>query len=122
MGRTALHYAAQQGDHIALADLLRSGADAGATDRSGWTALHFAAQSNALDVVRTLIESGAQVDQTDEPGNTALFRAVFAYGKSGEVIQTLLQAGANPNLTNAHGVSPASLARSIANTDVSKYF
>ena len=122
MGRTKLHYAAQAGDHVAVKSLLLAGAEIDAADNSGWTALHFAAQSNGTRVVQALLERGASIDKQDEHGNTALFRAVFAYAGSGEVVQALLAAGSDPNIANAHGVSPASLAKTIANTDVSKYF
>ena len=122
MGRTKLHYAAQAGDYVAIASLLAAGAEIDATDKSGWTALHFAAQSNSVHSVVALLERGASVDKPDEHGNTALFRAVFAYAGSGEVVQALLAAGSDRDLANAHGVSPAALARTIANTDVSKFF
>jgi ankyrin repeat protein len=122
MGRTKLHYAAQAGDLVAVEGLLLAGAEIDAADNGGWTALHFAAQSNGTRAVQALLERGASIDKQDEHGNTALFRAVFAYAGSGEVVQALLAAGSDPNLANAHGVSPASLARTIANTDVSKYF
>jgi uncharacterized protein len=122
MGRTKLHYAAQAGDRVAVESLLAAGAEIDATDNSGWTALHFAAQSNGTHAVLALLERGATVDRQDEHGNTPLFRAVFAYAGSGEVVQALLAAGSDPNLANAHGVSPASLARTNANTDVAKYF
>jgi ankyrin repeat protein len=86
MGRTKLHYAAQTGDRVAVESHLAGGAEIDATDNSGSTALHFAAQSNGTHAVLALLERGATVDRQDEHGNTPLFRAVFAYAGSGEVV------------------------------------
>ena len=59
------------------------------------------------------------MDTQDVHGNSPLWRAVFdSKGRDG-VIKLLLSAGASKSLRNKHGVSPESLAKSIANYDVS---
>jgi uncharacterized protein len=58
----------------------------------------------------------------DRHGNTPLFRAVFESNGRGEIVKMLRAAGANPERENIHGVSPAQLARTIANYDVAQYF
>jgi hypothetical protein len=50
-----------------------------------------------------------------------LWRAVFDSKGRGGVIKLLLSAGASKGLRNKHGVSPQSLAKSIANYDVSNF-
>ena len=110
-GRTPLHYAACDAVVSEVARLLASGADASAQDDNGWSPLHFA-----------LIGAGASIDARDSHGNTPLFGAVFSYSGDGTVIALLRAAGADPNAENASGVTPLSLARLIANTDVARHF
>lgn len=121
-GRTPLFYAVGEG-HIAItAELLSRGANPNAQDRNLETPLHFAAREYRLEAARMLLDNGATVDVPDAHGNTALSRAVFDSQARGDVISLLLSRGANRNRTNNHGVSPADLARSIANYDVARYF
>jgi len=69
-------------------------------------------------IVKYLLEAGAEVDAKDSFGNTALHRAVFESEGRGEVIKALLDAGADQYVKNNYGVSPRSLAETIANYDV----
>jgi uncharacterized protein len=121
-GRTPLHYAAAGSKADEVVRLLAGGADANAQDDHGWTALHFAAQAVAPECAAQLLRAGADLTLRDSYGNTALFRAVFSSRGSGAVIRLLREAGADPHATNQHGVSPASLARTIANYDVAQFF
>jgi uncharacterized protein len=102
--------------------LLADGAQADARDDDGWTPLHAAAQSNHVEVAKALLNAGATVDLQDSHGNTPLSRAVFESRGDGRLIEVLRQAGADPLRTNNYGVSPLSLARSIANFDVGQFF
>jgi len=91
-------------------------------DRDGWTPLHAAAQNNDAETARFLLDSGAIVDPQDSYGNTPLFRAVFNSRDSGELIELLRQRGADAESKNKSGVSPVSLARTIANCDITQFF
>jgi uncharacterized protein len=122
LGRTELHYAASDGDVAKIRDLLSAGANPSTADDNGWTPLHFACQSNAADAVRALLAAGAAIDPADSHGNTPLFRAVFNSIGNGEIISLLRSAGADPAIKNAHGNSPLSLARTIANCNVRQFF
>jgi len=121
-GRTALHYAAFDGDVDQVAALLAAGADPGASDDDGWTPLHAAVQAFAPAVCEMLLRAGALVDATDSYGNTPLWRAVFESKGRGEAISLLRRYGADPLRKNAAGVSPLGLARTIGNYDVAQYF
>jgi uncharacterized protein len=121
-GRSALHYAAADGDVSAVHRLVLAGEDVSAADRGGWTPLHFAAQSTAADAARVLLNAGAEVDARDGHGNTPLFRAVFSSRGSGAVISLLREAGADPLALNSSGQSPLGLSRLIANYDVRRFF
>ncbi|MER5599270.1 ankyrin repeat domain-containing protein [Streptomyces sp. NPDC002265] len=120
-GRTAVHYAAVDGDVDGLRGLLARGADPQAADAAGWTPLHFAAQAQEPSAIEVLLAAGASVDPADGHGNTPLWRAVFCSHGEGTVIRLLLEAGADPDQVNAHGVSPRALAGRITNYDVAAH-
>jgi ankyrin repeat protein len=90
-----LRDAAKQGDRIAAARLLDSGADVRATADDGTTALHWAARADSLDTVKLLLEAGADARAADLYDVTPLYLA--AENGSAEVIAALLAAGADPN-------------------------
>ena len=121
-GRTSLHYAAGDSNAREVRRLLEAGADANLQDANGWSPLHFACQASSATCADALLRAGADVTLKDSYGNTALFRAVFASQGEGDVIMLLRRAGADPWSKNAHGVSPASLARSIANFNIAVHF
>ena len=122
LGRTALHYACVDLAANEVQRLIAGGANPNARDDNGWSPLHFAAQANSAAIAKLLLVAGAQIDAADSNGNTPLSNAVFSYRGDGDVIQLLRSSGADPNLSNNYGVSPISLARSIANYDVAKFF
>lgn len=122
MGRTLLHYAANEGRDKDVAQLLKDGVDPNAKDDSGWTPLHFAAQANALQISEMLLASGAEIDPLDSNGNTPLSTAVFACVGDGSLIAALRKAGADPFKENNYGVSPVGLARDISNFDIAQFF
>ncbi|XP_046750138.1 transient receptor potential channel pyrexia-like [Diprion similis] len=137
---TLVHLAAWQGYLSILQRLEVSNADLDATDKLGRCALHLAAQQNHVDVVRWLLERGAAIENRfevrflpkDEPysaiainswpncdvgqnlplpecwGRTALHQAV----KAGhvDIVNLLLDAGANPDARDQRGVTPLHLA------------
>lgn len=95
-----LHCAAQRGDIGMLDFLLKNG---GAEfidqfDSMSLTPLAWAAKEKKILAMKLLIDAGADVNAVNEPriGNTAL-REVVGDGDV-EVIKTLLQAGADPNI------------------------
>lgn len=125
-GRDKIHYVAvdfPEHQHDALiTELFNNGADINLQDNNGWTALHFAAQKQSLPAVKKLLELGANLELKDTYGNTPLFRAVFCSKGDGKIITLMLENGANPDSENEHGVSPRSLASTIANYDIEQFF
>lgn len=119
--RTALFYTTKDGDIELSEELLRHGADANAQDKNLEGPLHFAAREYQLEAAKRLMDAGARVDIQDVHGNTPLFRAVYGSRGRGEMIKLLLSRGANKNLANKHGVSPESLANTIANHNVRQF-
>ena len=101
-----------------MSDLLARGADPNVSDTAGWRPLHFAAQRQNAVQIRMLLKAGAEIDACDGYGNTPLFRAVFNYREDGETIRALVAGGADPDRSNKSGISPRSLAKTIANYNV----
>jgi ankyrin repeat protein len=109
-GRSAIHYAAANGDAAEVERLLACGADPGEADAVEFTPLHFAAQEQHPAVVAVLLRAGADIRARDRWGNTPLWRAVFT--AHGDVVtsSTLLAGGADPDEQNYTGISPRRLA------------
>ncbi len=122
MGRTELHYAANEGDLTKVKALLAGGARAELPDDNGWTPLHFAAQARSVPVAEALLAAGSPTDAPDRDGNTPLSTAVFNSHGEGELIALLRRHGADATRRNAHGISPVALARSIGNYDIAQFF
>jgi ankyrin repeat protein len=113
MGRDALVNAAIDGRTAEAIHLLDAGANPRTADNGGWTALHFAARQHNAALVRALLAHGALLDAQDAHGNTPLFRAVFNAAGRAEVVQLLVEAGADKELKNRAGTSAGDLARRI---------
>jgi ankyrin repeat protein len=122
MGRTELHYAANDGELAKVQELLAGGSRADLPDDNGWTPLHFAAQARSVPVAEALLAAGAQIDALDRDGNTPLSTAVFNSRGEGELIALLRRHGADATRPNTHGVSPVALARNIGNYDIAQFF
>jgi ankyrin repeat protein len=121
-GRTRVHYAALDDNVNLIKELHRDGVNIDASDNNGFTPLHMAAQTGASRAARALVELGANVNASNRFGNSPLAVAVVNYRGNGELIRTLLSAGADGTQKNAAGISPRDTARLIANYDVSKLF
>ena len=121
-GRDELTNAVIDRDAALVERLPSKGVNPNSVDHAGWSPLHFAAQDNDADMVAMLLRYGASLSLRDAHGNTALSRAVFNYRGEAECISVLLQAGADSDEANDHGVSPRSLAHTIANYDTRKFF
>lgn len=79
-------------------------------DEEGYTALSCAANGNQLEVVELLIEKGADVNAIGNDGfeRSVLFRAAFV--GADEIVNRLLDEGANPYIGDKAGELPLSVA------------
>lgn len=118
-GDTALHAAAFSYDAEMARDLVRRGADVRARNRRGAEPLHAAViggpgasswnPTRQREVIVYLVEAGAEPDAPAAGGVTPLHRAVR--NRCSAAVETLLDLGADPRLTNDRGSNASDLAR-----------
>jgi ankyrin repeat protein len=89
--------------------LLDSGADINFRAGDGTTALIRAVYFKNTELVRFLIDNGALVDVSDSRGDTALHQGVIM-GAGEDIINLLIENGANPLRKNHYGSSVMDLA------------
>ncbi|XP_035669982.1 NF-kappa-B inhibitor epsilon-like isoform X2 [Branchiostoma floridae] len=109
-GFTCLHLAASERHYDIVQYLVSIGADVNSQDgKSGRTALHHAVERNDIQMVKALLFGcGAQVDTQMYNSCTPLHLAVGR--RHQEITSFLIQAGANPNLSNTEEDTPQDLA------------
>jgi ankyrin repeat protein len=96
-GVTPLLDASRSGDVEMMDLLLKAGADAKRTHLEGETPLMAAARAGSVPALRLLLERGVDVNATDAFQKQSALMWASAEGHL-DVVDTLLKAGANPNL------------------------
>ena len=118
---SAYLYAGARGLDEILAMTLAHGADLRSTNRYGGTALIPAAERGHVATVRTLLRAGVAVDHVNRLHWTALLEAILL-GDGGarhvQIVQLLLEAGADPELADGDGVTPLTHARQRGYTGI----
>lgn len=121
MQDSAYLYAGARGLDEILAMTLAHGADLRSTNRYGGTALIPAAERGHVATVRTLLRAGVAVDHVNRLHWTALLEAILL-GDGGarhvQIVQLLLEAGADPELADGDGVTPLAHARKRGYTEI----
>jgi uncharacterized protein len=111
-GDTALHIVTKRTDAAWMGFLLQKGANANTKDGAGNTPLIIAAIARFTEGVDLLTRVKAQVDVQNRLGETALLKAV--QNRDVTIAKMLLDAGANPDISDSSGIS----ARSAAAADL----
>lgn len=112
-GFTPLHLAVFGGQQEAARVLIERGADVAAVSRGSIARvapLGTAAFVGSATLARLLLDAGADVNARAEGGFTALHSA--AQSDDAELVELLLERGADPSLETAEGKRAADLARS----------
>ena len=87
-GRTALMYAAKNGDTRAVKALLKSGASIKIADNEGETALMNAVRFSCDEgTIKALVDAGADLKATDHKGHSALSSTCLDGTRLGELLQ-----------------------------------
>ena len=113
-----LRQAARGGDLPKLRRVLQQpgGVNVNAADYHGWTALHCAVHKGHLAIVQAILQvDGVNVNASLNDGETPLQSAISSRGFADasnarqQVVQALLEAGADPNAFDGYGHSLLSL-------------
>ncbi|KAI1205140.1 uncharacterized protein F4807DRAFT_444149 [Annulohypoxylon truncatum] len=117
--RTPLHIAIFNKLTDAVKQLILAGASVSVPDEDGRHPLHYACQAESPEIVELLLkQDGIQLEATDCERSTPLITASLGY--SAEIIQLLVNAGANTQATNEYGSSPLYYASRYREIDFAK--
>ena len=121
-GRTALHYAARFGNEPIVAELVASHASVDAIDNYGATPLYYACNFGHIGTVRFILEHGANPNgvRRDESKSALRECPLVAAAKREHitVVDILLDAGADPNVTDSTKRTPLIYAARKHNTSL----
>ncbi|MGE5373220.1 MAG: ankyrin repeat domain-containing protein [Solirubrobacterales bacterium] len=111
VGRTALTWAAKNGDPGSVKALIAAKAVVNVTDAEKKTPLMWAVMSGRADNVKALLAAKADVKPVDANGDTVLLMAANrTYGNwssdAEEILKVLISSGAVVNLTDKQGRTP----------------
>lgn len=117
-GYTPLLLAVQQLENEKVVEhLLLHGADVNITDRTKKNALLVSVYSNRKEYIGIFLSKGMDINSQDEDGNTSLhyplrnvLRNKMFLSFSKEIVNLLIDAGADPYIKNKEGKSPMDLA------------
>ncbi len=108
--------AAMAGDTETVRSLLRQAADVNSAQGDGMTALHWAALNDNADMIQLLLYAGGNVGATTRLG---AYTPLFLAARSGhtEVVEILLESGADPKQAASGGISPLMMSASSGDAD-----
>jgi ankyrin repeat protein len=109
--RTALHFAAENGNMEVVRMLLDAKANPNAQDRTGKTPVTIAAERGKPEVLKALVAAGGNPNSRDQVEGSPL---LWASGLGGpETVAILLEAGADPNVQDVNGMTPLMWAAGV---------
>jgi ankyrin repeat protein len=113
MQDSAFLYAGAEGIDEILKLTIDAGADVKSTNRYGGTALIPASEHGHVSTVKMLIAAGVPVDHVNKLGWTAMHEAIILNDGGPDQVETvrlLLEAGADPDITENDGLTSRELA------------
>jgi ankyrin repeat protein len=113
-----LFKAAVEGDETVLSHLLDVGIDLHPEHDPSLVPLHAACHNGRLGAAQQLVNAGISVDHFDEFGGTPLMRA--AAGDRADVVEWLLQNGANPHTRETKELGHTALELGMSNARVAE--
>ncbi|WP_373427329.1 ankyrin repeat domain-containing protein [Arthrobacter globiformis] len=120
---SAFLYAGAEGFNDILRLTLAHGADVRSTNRFGGTALIPASEHGHVETVRILIAAGVPVNHVNKLGWTAMQEAILLNNggpRQQDVVQQLLDAGADPNIRDPQGRTAAENAERLGFAEIAR--
>ncbi|MBP1931824.1 ankyrin repeat domain-containing protein [Ammoniphilus resinae] len=119
--QTALSHAVSWNQPEVVKTLLEAGANPDIVRHDGFTPLMIAILENKADIANLLLNGGANIHIQDNDANDALQHAVSRYlhgFPSPEIVQKLIELGADVNRANNYGQTPLLHAMEDKNTEM----
>ena len=117
-GNTCMHHAIVGGcSKEVLQVIIDHGADVNSTNNDSVTALMVACKKGNVDATYALLKAASNPDIADSNGNTCMYHAIVG-SFSKEVLQAIIDQGADVNSTNKEGVTALMAACRKGNMDV----
>jgi len=113
-GHTALMFALSQRHTGVVEALIQGGANVNLAAKSGFSPLMFASQQNDTESGRLLVKAGAQSNHA-QPGSGMTALLVASSMANVQMVDLLLDSGANPNAADANGY--AALHKVVRDSD-----
>lgn len=119
-GKAALHYAIQTGNSKIVQSLLKCSSDTNVQDKDGVTPLMLTSLFNFPELTKILVKQSdnVKVDLRDQKGRTALYFA--AENGLTEIVEILINAGANVNIVAKDGRTPLLEAKQWGHSETEK--
>ena len=106
-----LHRAAADGDVESVRELVKEIAALDAFDDIGYTPLHYAVKHEQFEIVELLLDAGANINAHEEATISDTAIAVAAEECSPQMVELLLQRGADPSISGWMGLDAHARAR-----------
>jgi len=112
-----LHRAAAEGDCALANALIAEGAPLNVFEDIGFTPLHFAVRHERFAMVQLLLDAGCNINAREEETNSNTAISVAASESSPEMVQFLLDRGADPWVTGWMGMDAFDVAKQRRDDD-----
>lgn len=104
-----------------IREKIADGADVNCTNKFGMTPLMLSAQYNkCIAVTKALIEAGADINAVEPRYKSNAFHLAAQGSSNPRIVETLLNAGANPEAKNYLGETPLILAMSNPEASIAR--
>lgn len=119
-GQNLLHEAIAYQKPVIAHLLISNSIDIDQQDENGQTPLHYAAVYNDAKTAELILQNGGEVNIADKHGNQPLWTAVFNARKHYDLVNLLLEYGADPHHKNKYDMSPLDFAYRINDEELVK--